>query len=142
VLLDLAAADLDEALDVVGRLLQTARGPKASTISERLRRREARESTVLGHGVVLPHAQVPGLRAPVTAYLRLRRQVAGGAAGLHPVQHLVALVVPKPAAVPHFQLLSRLEGSLRQPALRRALADCRTPEDACRVFEAPQLLDT
>jgi hypothetical protein len=50
--------------------------------------------------------------------------------------------VPKPAAVPHFQLLSRLECSLRQPALRRALADCRTPEDACRVFEAPQLLDT
>lgn len=141
VLLDLTVTDLDEALDSVGRLVQTARGPDAVTISDRLRRREARESTVLGQGVALPHAQVPGLRAPVTAYLRLRRPVAGGANGLHPVQHLVALVVPKPAAVPHYQLLSRLEDGLRQPALRRALAACRTPQDACRVLEAPPLRD-
>lgn len=141
VLLDVAVADLDEALDAVGRLVQTARGPSAAVISDRLRRREARDSTVLGHGVALPHAQVPGLRAAVTAYLRLRRPVAAGAAGHGPVQHLVALVVPKPAAVPHFQLLSQLDGCLRQAALRRALAACRTPEEACRLFEAPQLLD-
>jgi PTS system nitrogen regulatory IIA component len=139
--LDVLVAGLDDAFDLIGRLVQRPRGPTAAVISDRLRRRESRNSTVLGHGIALPHAQVPRLRVPVTAYLRLRHAIAAGECGQAAVRHLIALLVPKPAAVPHFDLLSRLENGLRNPATRQALADCRTPEEVCRLFEAQPVQD-
>jgi PTS system nitrogen regulatory IIA component len=133
--LDLALADLVEAFNLVGHILQGPRGPRAETISDRLRRREARESTLLCHGIALPHAQVPALRAPVAAYVRLRPVVTDGREGGAAVEHLFALVVPKPAAVPHFELLAHLSHRLRSPAMRQALAACGTPPEVCRLFE-------
>lgn len=134
VLLRAPVTDLRQAFDAIGRRIESARGPSAAAISERLLRRERHGSTVLGQGIALPHAQVSGLRAPVVAYLRPLRPIRARPADGQMVEDLLALLVPKPAAVPHFELLARLTQLLRDPTVRHELARCRTAAAVCELF--------
>lgn len=135
VLLNAPVINLRQAFDAIGQAVQDSRGPSASEASDRLLRRETHRSTLIGQDIALPHAQVFGLRAPIVAYLRPAQPIAMAADEAPAVRHIVALLVPKPAAVPHFELLTRLTQLLRDPALRVALARCRTAADVCELFE-------
>ena len=134
VLLRAPVVDLPQAFSAIGHLVEQPRGPSAPEMADRLLRREARRTTVIGHGIALPHAQVPRLRAPVAAYLRPLQPIALADGGGPPVRDILALLVPKPAAVPHFQLLERLAQLLRDPTLGRELARCQSVLDVCRLF--------
>lgn len=134
VLLNAAVMNLRQAFELVGRQVQGPRGPSAAEVGDRLLRREAHRSTLIGQGIALPHAQVPGLRAPVAVYLRPAQPI-GLPGGGDPLLHdILALLVPKPAAVPHFELLDRLAQLLRDPTLRAELARCHNAFDVCRLF--------
>lgn len=115
-------------------MVEPPRGPSAAEVGERLLRREARRTTVIGHGIALPHAQIPKLRAPVAAYLRPLQPIAMSDGSGPPVRDILALLVPKPAAVPHFELLDRLAQLLRDPTLGGELARCRSADDVCHLF--------
>lgn len=134
VLLRVPVGNLRHAFDAIGRLLELPRGPSAQDVSDRLLRRETRRDTLVGHGIALPHAQVPRLRAPVAVYLRPLQPIALSDSSGPLVHDILALLVPKPAAVPHFELLERLSQLLRDPTLSAELARCHTPCDVCQLF--------
>ena len=136
VLLRAPVSSLRQAFDAIGRLAHGPRGPTSALISDQLMRRGARRCTLVAPCVALPHAQIPGLRAPLAAYLRLAQPLCLDDAEGGEVQLMLALLVPKPAAVPHFELLDRLKRLLRDPRLHRDLARCRTASHVCRLFAA------
>lgn len=134
VLLQAPVNDLRQAFDTIGRMAQAPRGPSAEVLSDRLMRREAQRCTLAADGIALPHAQVPGLRSPVAAFLRPAEPLRLAEGSAAPVHDMLALLVPKPAAVPHFELLDRLLRLLREPLLQRELARCSTAIHVCQLF--------
>jgi hypothetical protein len=110
-------------------------------ISERLLRRECLRSTIPDRGgIALPHAQVSGLRAPVAAPLRALRAMRMAAADGPLVQDFLVLLVPKPAAVPHFELRARLAQLLRDPTQWRELALGKLPLNVLGILSNDRLL--
>ncbi len=72
VLLDAQARTTDEALQVAARAIGPEHGIDTALIFDALRRREQAASTSLGAGFAIPHARLPGIERPVTAFVRLR----------------------------------------------------------------------
>ncbi len=134
VLVGAPVVDLRQAFDVIGRLVEQPRGPCAQEVGDRLLRREARRTTVIDRGIALSHAHVPRLRSPIAAFLRPLRPIALPDGSGPPVHDILALLVPKPAAVPHFELLDRLAQLLRDPTLGAELSRCHAASEVCRLF--------
>lgn len=94
-----------------------------------LEAREAMGSTGIGDGIAIPHVRNPILlhvKRPFVSLFLLDRPVDFEAIDRKPVHALFVVVAP---SVPlHLQVLARLGHTLRDPTLRRLLAD-RAPAD-------------
>jgi PTS system nitrogen regulatory IIA component len=124
----------DDVFERVGRLVHRPGGASAADVADRLRRRHARRSTAIGHGVALPHAEVTGLRSAVAVFLRSRHGLPFDAHDGAPVTDVLALVVPKPATSRHQDILSNLAALLSDAAFRDALAECGSVHAVWQLF--------
>lgn len=71
-----------------------------------LSEREKLGSTILGHGVALPHARLKSINSPMGAFLKLREPVDFD--GKEPVDLIFALVVPENSESTHLALLAEI----------------------------------
>lgn len=103
-----------ESHDVEGVLREVSAAAAAAgvgpeeLIEERLLEREREHPTVLGSGLAVPHATVPGLSAPVIGVALSPEPVAFGPAELGPVRVFFVLLTPPGFEREHVKLLGRI----------------------------------
>ncbi len=104
----LEARDVEGVLDAVARRAEMAGVAPAEAVAERLLERERVHPTVMGGGLALPHATVPGLGAPALGVAVLREPVPFGAPEEPPVRVLFILLSPPGLEREHVKLLARI----------------------------------
>ncbi len=133
--LDLPLGSVEHSMEEAARVFHQGHGLRRSDVVQRLLKRERRQSTGLGYGIALPHADVHGLTRPVAAFLRARQPIPFQAPDRQPVRDLLVLLVPRPATAGHFELLSHYRRLLAQEPFRQRLAGCADGAGVWRLFE-------
>ena len=123
-----SAADKRQALSVVSEIAARAFGLKAPKVFDALMERESVAATGVGHGVAVPHAQVPDLDRIRGVFVRLETPVDYGAVDEAPVDIIFALLAPPGRGSEHLRALARVARALRRPEIREQLRNARTPD--------------
>ena len=134
VVLDLDATDKSSLLQAISGVLAQRCGLDREAVHSALVARERLGSTGLTHGVAVPHARLPGLRAPVAVYARVRQPVGFDAADGRPVEHVVALLLPAHATDKPLQLLASIADCLSRKEFRSRLRRCASAAEAVLLF--------
>ena len=93
--------------EVSARAEEVGVGP-ADLISEKLYEREEAHPTVMGAGLAIPHATVPGLAGPVIGVALSPEPVQFGTSELDPVRVFFILLSPPGYEREHVKLLARI----------------------------------
>lgn len=104
---------------------------KPEDISQGLTAREKLGSTVIGHGVAIPHARVPHLDQAIASLIHLKEGVKFDGQS-DEVDLVFTLLVPEDANHTHLELLSQLAGAFRSSHFREAL---RNAEDDSTLYQ-------
>lgn len=131
----LAAADRDSTLRVAAQLL-ACREAAEDSIFQSLRERESVGSTVIGHGIAIPHGRSPVLDRPRGALLRLLQPVDFG--GSEPVDLVFAMAVPAHYTHQHLMLLSELAEMFSDAGVREALRAAKDATALKQILDHPQ----
>ncbi len=126
--LSVAAADKRQALAVIAEIASRQFDLKVTPLFDALMEREGLGATGVGHGVAIPHAQMPGLDRVRGVFLRLRPAIAFGAIDDEPVDLLFALISPPECGSDHLRALARVARGLRSNELRERLRQASTPD--------------
>ncbi|NQY14384.1 MAG: PTS sugar transporter subunit IIA [Henriciella sp.] len=102
--------------------------------------RENLGSTSVGEGVAIPHARIPGLKAPVGAFVRLVEGVDFDAIDGRPCDLIFMLLAPIAAGADHLRALAQVSRALRNADLRDALRRA-DDADAMRDLVCPQSVE-
>jgi PTS system nitrogen regulatory IIA component len=122
-LLEADARCTEGALRLAAQAIGPAHGIDPVLVFDALRRREQAASTALGAGFAIPHARLPGIGQPVTAFIRLRKPMPFGATDGMPVSHLLVILVPKDGDDgDHLKMLSLIAELFSQGAFRKQIA--------------------
>lgn len=97
VLCNVEARSKKHALDVLSELLSSATEIDQGDVFQSLIRREKLGCTAIENGIAIPHGRLPGLEAPIGAFLRLSRPVDFDMPDREPVDLIFGLLVPAPA---------------------------------------------
>jgi mannitol/fructose-specific phosphotransferase system IIA component (Ntr-type) len=137
VLLRLAASDAEGVIEEVSRKAEEAGVGAAELIREKLLERERLHPTVMGSGLAIPHATVPGLAAPVIGVaLTGGRDVVFGSMGQDPVRLFFILLSPPGHEREHVKLLARICRLVRHEGFLRDLEAAREPAGAMDLIES------
>ncbi len=98
-----------------GLLAQGEGTPSKADIETALIAREQVGSTGLGNGVALPHGRIPGVFAPIAAFLQLDPPIDFGAADGQQVDLVLAFIVPEHFTDQHLRLLAHIAELLSDP---------------------------
>jgi nitrogen PTS system EIIA component len=133
--LDLDLRGKTALLETAAHLLKGHCQLEAAPIFRASHRREQAGSTAIGDGLAIPHARIPGIDAPRTAYLRSRTALSFGAPDRKPVSEFFVIVVPAEGA-PEAQLalLREVAELFSQPAFRAALNSASTSAVVAALF--------
>ncbi len=139
VLLDLDARDAE---GVVRELSEGASrvgiGP-VEAIQEKLLERERLHPTVMGSGLAIPHATVPGLDAPVIGVARAGGEgIPFGTAEQEPVRVFFVLLSPPGREREHVKLLARICRLVRHEGFLEELGEAKS---RASVIEFIQRID-
>jgi len=77
-------------------------------VADKLLERERLHSTVMGSGLAIPHATVPGLEEPVIGIALAREPVPFGPVDADPVRLFVVLLSPPGRERDHVKILARI----------------------------------
>jgi len=135
VLVGLTARDRVALLDALGRALEASGVPgPAETLTRILARREEEGTTVLGKGIAVPHARLPGLVEPVVLVAVTAESLVFGDALDDPVRIFFTLLTPPEQEGVHVRLLARICRVARHDQVREALGTAPTAEDALALL--------
>jgi PTS system nitrogen regulatory IIA component len=115
------AADKRAAIELLVDRFATVHNLDHGEVLERIEERERLGSTGFGRGVAVPHARIPGLRAPVAAFLRLEAPVDYKAADGMPVNLMFGLLSPEHGGAGHLQALAAISRMMRDERMRSSL---------------------
>ena len=99
--------------------------------------RENLGSTSVGEGVAIPHARVPGLKAPIGAFVRLHEGVDFDAIDGRPCDLIFMLLAPNAAGADHLRALAQVSRAFRNTEFREALRKA-SDRDAVKAVICPQ----
>ena len=108
----------------------------AELIAEKRRERERSHPTVMGSGLAIPHATVPGLDAPVIGVARATQPVQFGPEGTEPVSVFFVLLSPPGRESEHVKLLARICRLGRHENFLERLDSTGTEEEILQVIES------
>ena len=132
---DLEGRDVDSVVrEVSARAAAAGVGPE-DVIAAKLLERERSHTTVIGAGLAIPHATVPGLSAPVIGIAVAREPVQFGPQESEPVQVFFVLLSPPGSEREHVKLLARICRLGRHASLIERLELTTTHDDIVRVIE-------
>lgn len=110
-------------------------GPQA-LIAERLLERERSHPTVMGAGLAIPHATVPGLSDPVIGVALAQRPVPFGPEGAPPVRVFFVVLSPPGRERDHVKLLARICRLVRHEDFIDRLEAAGDPAEVLRIIES------
>ena len=137
ILVGVEAADRPALLSQLGRALASSGVPVPPREMERLLAvREAQASTVLGHGIAVPHASVPSLEDPVLLVAVTADWVPFGAPEEDPVRIFFTLLTPPAQEGVHVRLLARICRVARHTHVLKGLMAAESPTQALDLLRA------
>ncbi len=101
-----------------------------------LRAREEVHTTVLGHGMALPHTTLEGLDAPVVLVALADEPIPFGPEDHEPVRIFFALLSPPNREGEHIKILARICRLVRHAGFVEELAAAPSPEAALAVIRS------
>jgi PTS system nitrogen regulatory IIA component len=139
ILLRLQARDAEGVVHEVSALADQAGVGTGSVIEEKLLERERLHPTVMGAGLAIPHATVPGLEAPVVGVaLAGGEPIAFGGGEQDAVRVFFVLLSPPGREREHVKLLARICRLVRHEGFIDSL---EAAPSARKVFEIIQTID-
>jgi mannitol/fructose-specific phosphotransferase system IIA component (Ntr-type) len=135
VLTDMAASDTRGTLRALAEHMERC-GVVASAdvASDALRAREEAHTTVMGHGMALPHATLEGLEQPVLTVALARDPVPFGPPDTEPVRVFFTLLSPPGREGEHIKLLARICRIVRHPGFMDELLAAKDAQQAVDVI--------
>ncbi|MFC7287378.1 PTS sugar transporter subunit IIA [Herminiimonas glaciei] len=121
IFLGLHAANKLQAFALIAERLERNCQINRASVYQKLYERENMDSTGLGDGVAIPHAQVAGISQPIAAFVRLHAPLDFAAPDGQPVSELFVLLLPFRTTRDHLQILADLAGMLCDPQFRARL---------------------
>jgi len=123
VLCNVEARSKKHSLDIVSELLSSAADLDQGEVFQSLISREKLGCTAIENGIAIPHGRLPGIEAPIGAFLKLTRPVDFDMPDREPVDLIFGLLVPTPEddAGCHHEEVSFIAASLADRALAAAL---------------------
>ena len=115
------AAAKAQVLEALADRFAAVYGTDKAAVLERIEERERLGSTGFGRGVAVPHARIPGIEAPIAAFLRLDAPVAFDAADGMPVGLVFGLLSPEQGGAAHLQALAAISRMMRDERMRTHL---------------------
>lgn len=132
----LAARDIDGIVrEVSAKAADAGVGPE-DVIAEKLLERERSHPTVMGGGLAIPHATVPGLPRPVVGIAVTDEPVEFGREELGPVRVFFVLLSPPGHAKDHVKLLARICRLGRHENFLERIEESGSGEEIVRVVES------
>jgi PTS system nitrogen regulatory IIA component len=106
-------------------------------VSNQIAKREELGSTGVGNGVALPHARLPGLKAPFGLLARLRHSIDFEAIDGQPVDVVFLLLLPETGDGAQLNALASVARALRDPDALRRLRRASDDEALYRAIAEP-----
>jgi mannitol/fructose-specific phosphotransferase system IIA component (Ntr-type) len=139
ILLRLEARDVEGVVREVSAQATRAGVGAGSVIEEKLLERERLHPTVMGSGLAIPHATVPGLDAPVVGVaLAGDEPIPFGGSDQEPVRVFFVLLSPPGREREHVKLLARICRLMRHEGFMDSL---EAAPNARKVIEIIQTID-
>jgi PTS system nitrogen regulatory IIA component len=136
VLTRLQAKDVEGVVDEVAVLAGSVGVGPPDVIREKLLERERLHPTIMGAGLAIPHATVPGLPAPVIGVaLAGAEPVVFGAADQDPVSVFFVLLSPPGHEREHVKLLARICRLVRHEGFMESLDAAPDGAEIVRIIE-------
>lgn len=133
VMLDVRASDKTRLLRQLSTQAASEVGLDPDEVATQIARREELGSTGVGNGVALPHARVPGLKAPFGLFARLRHAIDFEAIDGQPVDIVFLVLLPQTADGERLNALACVARTLREP---EALRHVRRATDRESLFHS------
>jgi PTS system nitrogen regulatory IIA component len=132
----LEARDVEGVVQEVSGRAGAAGVAPEHVVAEKLLERERQHSTVMGSGLAIPHATVPGLDEPVIGVALAREPIAFGPEDADPVSVFVVLLSPPGREREHVKILARICRLMRHESFLDQLEAADDDEGIIRVIEA------
>ncbi len=134
----LTASDMEGVLAEAAQSASAAGVGPAAVIEEKLLERERQHPTVMGAGLAIPHATVPGLSAPSIGVALAEESIDFGGPGYEPVGAFFILLSPPGHEREHVKLLARI---CRLARHRGFIEELHAAADAPGVVSVIQSID-
>ncbi len=134
----LTARDVDGVVAEVSAQAATAGLGPEDLIREKLLERERSHPTVMGSGLAIPHATVPGLDGPVIGVALAREAIPFGGQPDDGVRLFFVLLSPPGYEREHVKLLARICRLVRHEGI---IEDLEAAPDAAHVLEIIETVD-
>jgi mannitol/fructose-specific phosphotransferase system IIA component (Ntr-type) len=132
----LEARDVEGVLEEVSAQAGSAGVAPKEIVAQKLLEREKLHTTVMGAGLAIPHATVPGLSAPVLGVALAREPIAFGPEDADPVRVFVVLLSPPGHEREHVKILARICRLTRHDRFIDRLEAATDEEGVIQVIEA------
>jgi len=132
----LQARDVDGVVREVSARAESLGVAPEGVVAEKLLEREKQHSTVMGAGLAIPHATVPGLDEPVIGVALAREPVVFGPEDADPVRVFVVLLSPPGREREHVKILARICRLMRHESFLDQLEEAADDEGIIQVIEA------
>jgi PTS system nitrogen regulatory IIA component len=139
VFLNVRAANKWQAFALIAELLERSCQINRALVYEKLYERENMDTTGLGNGVAIPHAQVAGITQPVAAYVRLQTAIDFSAPDERPVSDLFIVLLPMKTTRDHLQILADIAALLCEPQSRARLIEAASVGEVLNCLQSPSL---
>ena len=132
----LEARDVEGVVQEVSACAGSAGVAPEDVVAEKLLEREKLHSTVMGSGLAIPHATVPGLAEPVIGVALAREPIVFGPADTDPVRVFVVLLSPPGREREHVKLLARICRLMRHEGFLDQLEAAQDDQGIIDIIEA------
>jgi len=137
VLLRLSARDAEGVVHEVSARAEASGLGRAALVEEKLLERERLHPTVMGSGLAIPHATVPGLEAPVIGVaLANGDPVPFGGGDTEPVRVFFVLLSPPGHEREHVKLLARICRLVRHEGFMDSLEEAPDEHTVIEIIQA------
>ena len=134
IMIDVRASDKTRLLQQLATQAANALGLDSDDVSEQITKREELGSTGVGNGVGLPHARLPGLKAPFGLLVRLRHGIDFEAIDGQPVDVVFLLLLPETGEGAQLNALACAARVLREPEVLERVRGASNPETLFRAL--------
>lgn len=130
----LSAKTRKQALSELSHAMARKLDRDGQDIFDAIQERERLGSTAVGHGVVIPHAQIDGLDRTVGGFARLELPLDFEAIDDRPCDLVFMLLAPFGEGADHLRALARVSRVFLQADIRDRLREARTEEAILNVL--------